>query len=147
VLVRHLTGDPAAQARRARHLLESGETLILTDVICAELVYVLESVYSRPRQEVAVLIRSLLGFPSIAAADSAVLLRAVEHYDVHRLDFAEAYLAALAEASGIRRVASFDRQLDRVATVDRIESGQEPPGPALTIEEVRETLDRVRKRQ
>lgn len=37
------------------------------------------------------------------------------------LDFAEAYLAASAELSGIGRVASFDRRLDRVATIQRVE--------------------------
>jgi predicted nucleic acid-binding protein len=43
--------------------------------------------------------------------------------EVDRVDFAEAYLAACAEASGVGAVASFDRTLDRVPTVRRIEPG------------------------
>ncbi|MCB9386198.1 MAG: type II toxin-antitoxin system VapC family toxin, partial [Microthrixaceae bacterium] len=42
-------------------------------------------------------------------------------YEVDRLDFAEAYLVACAESTGIGRVASFDRTIDRVSTVERVE--------------------------
>jgi predicted nucleic acid-binding protein len=52
-----------------------------------------------------------------------VLLRAVEVYEGDRLDFAEAYLVACAESTGIDRIASFDRTVDRVKTVQRIEPG------------------------
>jgi len=38
-----------------------------------------------------------------------------------RLDFAEAYLVALAELSDVKHVASFDRQIDRVKSVQRVE--------------------------
>jgi predicted nucleic acid-binding protein len=37
------------------------------------------------------------------------------------LDFAEAYLVAQAERSGIGVIASFDRAIDRVTTVRRLE--------------------------
>lgn len=121
ILVRHLTGDPPAQARRATALLRRADELILTDLIFAELVYVLESYYERPRAEVARLSRSLLALDSIAVADHDLLLRGLDLYESERLDFAEAYLAATAEISGIERVASFDRSLDRVPTIERIE--------------------------
>jgi hypothetical protein len=48
------------------------------------------------------------------------LLRAVEVYEIERIDFAEAYLVACAESTGVERVASFDRSLDRVHTVERV---------------------------
>lgn len=50
-----------------------------------------------------------------------MLLRALDVYEVDRLDFAEAYLVAQAERSGVGVVASFDRAIDRVATVERLE--------------------------
>jgi predicted nucleic acid-binding protein len=34
---------------------------------------------------------------------------------------AEAYLVASAESSGVNRIASFDRSIDRVGTIERIE--------------------------
>jgi predicted nucleic acid-binding protein len=35
------------------------------------------------------------------------------------LDFAEAYLVAQAEATGVGEILSFDRAIDRIATVTR----------------------------
>jgi predicted nucleic-acid-binding protein len=121
VLIRHLTGDPPAQAKRATAFLDAGHELILTDLVLAEMVYVLESFYEVPRADIARMARALLAFPSVAVADHDVLLRAVEIYEVVRLDFAEAYLVALAELSGVSRVASFDRDIDRVRGIQRIE--------------------------
>ncbi len=123
VLVRHLTGEPNDQATAATAYLRSGEPLLLTDVITAELVYVLESYYQAPRPQVAEAVRSLLGFRSTVCVDRAVLLRAVEVYEVDRLDFAEAYLVACAESTGVRRVASFDRAIDRLTTIERVVPG------------------------
>lgn len=50
-----------------------------------------------------------------------MLQRAVEVYDVERLDFADAYLVASAERTGVGAIASFDRSIDRVSTVRRVE--------------------------
>jgi predicted nucleic acid-binding protein len=47
-----------------------------------------------------------------------LLLRALELYEVNELDFADAYLVASAETSGVNTVASFDRSIDRVGTCD-----------------------------
>lgn len=123
VLVRHLTGDPPAQAVRATHFLEHADELLLPDLILAEVAYVLESYYEAPRAQVADTLRAVLAFPPITVVDADLVQRAVEVYDVHRLDFADAYLVACAERSGIGVVASFDRSIDRVGTVQRIEPG------------------------
>ena len=120
VLVRHLTGDPPAQARRATAFLRAGHVLILTDVVLAELVYVLSSYYGRSRDEVGAAARTLLAFPSIAVRDAKLLLRAVELFEGGRLAFPDAYLVAAAERTGVRRVVSFDRDLDAVPSVERI---------------------------
>ena len=45
VLVRHLTGDPADLAARATAYLGSAQGLLLTDLVAAETVYLLESFY------------------------------------------------------------------------------------------------------
>jgi predicted nucleic acid-binding protein len=121
VLVRHLTGDPPAMAARATAYLAVESELFLTDLVVAETVYVLESFYETPRSQLAEAIRSLVAMASILSVDPALLLRAVEVYETDRLDFAEAYLVACAETTGVNRVASFDRSIDRVATVERIE--------------------------
>jgi predicted nucleic acid-binding protein len=121
ILVRHLTGDPPEMAARATRLLSTERELLVTDLIAAETVHVLGSFYEAPRPQVAEAVRSLLAFDSIVVVDPPLLLRAIEVYETDRLDFAEAYLVACAETTGVGRIASFDRSVDRVDTIERLE--------------------------
>jgi predicted nucleic acid-binding protein len=121
VLIRHLTGDPPDMAARATAFLAAADELLLPDLIVAETVYVLESFYEVPAKDVAQMVRSILAFAPIRTLDPALLLRSLEIYETHRIDYAEAYLVASAERSGVTDVASFDRSIDRVPTVIRVE--------------------------
>lgn len=121
VLIRYLTGDPPAQARRATAFLERADELLVPDLILAEVIYVLESFYEVGRQRVAELVRAIIAFPAIIVVDEPLLLRALEVYEVEPIEFAEAYLVASAEASGVETIASFDRTIDRVTTIRRVE--------------------------
>jgi predicted nucleic-acid-binding protein len=102
--------------------------LLLADLVVAECVYVLESFYEVPRARVAELMRAALALPSIEAIDADLLLRALAVYEVDRLDFAEAYLVAQAEATGVGEIVSFNRSIDRVGTVTR----REPTSRSVT---------------
>jgi predicted nucleic acid-binding protein len=121
VLVRHLTGDPPDLAARATRYLGNADELLLPDLILAEVAYVLEWFYETPRAQLATTLRAVLAFPAVRVLDADLLQRAVEVYEVHRLDFADAYLIASAERTGIGVSASFDRSIDRVATIRREE--------------------------
>ena len=123
VFVRHLTGDPPEQAAAAIAFLSDAEELYVPDLVLAEVVFLLESYYKVPRVRVAELVRAIIGFPATVVVDETLILRALEVYELDRLDFAEAYLAACAESSGVATIASFDRTLDRIPTVARTEPG------------------------
>lgn len=118
-MIRHLTGDPPEMAARATAALAGDQDLLLTDLVLAECVYVLESFYEVERPRVADLMRSAIGLRTIKTVDPAALLRALEVYEIDRLDFAEAYLVAQAEATGVNAILSFDRSIDRIETVTR----------------------------
>jgi predicted nucleic acid-binding protein len=121
ILIRHLTGDPPEMAARATAYLASASQLFLVDLVVAETVYVLESFYRAPRVQIASSIRSLLAYGAVVTVDPALLLRAIEIYEQDRLDFAEAYLVACAETTGIGVIASIDQSIGRVTTVTRVE--------------------------
>jgi predicted nucleic acid-binding protein len=53
IRIRHLTGDPPEMDARASAFLEAADELLLTDLVAAEVVYVLESFYAVPRAEIA----------------------------------------------------------------------------------------------
>lgn len=121
VLIRHLTGDPPDLAERATAFLGEAEELLLADIIVAETVYVLESFYEVAVEEVARLVRSIIAFEPIEVMSPPLLLRSLEVYETHAIDYAEAYVVASAEASGVGKIASLDWTIDSVPTVTRIE--------------------------
>ncbi len=121
VLVRHITGDPPDQALQATRYLEQADQLLLPDLILAEVAYVLQSFYRMSRGETANALRASLTFPAVRVIDRVLLLRTIELYEFRRLDFADAYLVASAESTGVNAIASFDRGIDRVGTVRREE--------------------------
>lgn len=121
VLIRHLTGDPPATAKRATSVLSEPGPLLLTDLVVAECVYVLESFYEVERGRVAELMRAAIALASIKTIDEPMLMRALEVYELDRLDFAEAYLVAQAEATGVAEIVSFDHTIDRIDTIRRRE--------------------------
>ena len=121
VLVRHLTADPPDQAAGATAFIAGAEELVLTDIVIAELVYALETVYRVERARVAELLRAVIAFPAIVVLDEALLLRALELYEREKLDFVTSYLAAGAEQSGVGVVASFYHSLERIKSVQLVE--------------------------
>ncbi len=120
VLVRHLTGDPPDMAARATSYLAAESELLLSDVIVAGTIYVLESFYEAPRVQVAAAMRSLLA----VTLDAAMLLRAIEIYEIDRARFRRRVPRRRGETTGVGRIASFDRGIDRVGTIERIEPGR-----------------------
>lgn len=116
-----MTGDPPATASRATAALGSGRTLLLTDLVAAECVYVLESFYEVGRKQIASLLRAAIAMPSLATLSPSLLLRTLEVYETDSLHFVDAYLVAQAEITGVGEVVSFDRGFDRITTVTRRE--------------------------
>ncbi|MBM3664514.1 MAG: type II toxin-antitoxin system VapC family toxin [Actinobacteria bacterium] len=65
--------------------------------------------------------RSVIAHPTIITIDTPVLLRALAIYEHERVAFADAYLAAQAQGTGVDGVLSSDRALDRVPGITRRE--------------------------
>lgn len=121
VLIRHLTADPPDAGARATRFLRRADALLLPDVIVSEVVYVLESFYEAPREQVATAVRAILAFRAIRVVDANLLLRAVELYELESIDFVDAYLVACAGSAGVSDIVSFDRDFDRIRSVNRVE--------------------------
>jgi predicted nucleic-acid-binding protein len=108
-------------AARATAYLQKESELLVADLIVAETIFVLESFYEVARPEISEAMRALIVMESVSVVDAPLLLRAVEIYEYDRLDFAEAYLIACAESTGVIQIASFDRSIDRLKSVTRVE--------------------------
>ena len=111
VVLRHFTGQPPEMAARATTALVEAppRSLVLTDLTVAEIVYVLQGPYARPRDEVARLVEATLSLGSVAVDNEGLLRRTLEHYGQRSMDWPDAYLVALVEVRHLDGLVSFDR--------------------------------------
>ena len=106
-----------------RRVAEGRLALLLSPVIVAELVCVARGTLGWTRSATAAHLAALLEADGLLPTEPATLARALELYGAdQRLDFPDAYLAALALEVGPPAVVSFDRDLDAVEGLRRIAS-------------------------
>jgi len=117
VVLSHLTGQPPEMAARATAALVDAapRSLVLTDLTVAEIVYVLQGPYARPRDEIACVVEAVLSLVSIAVDNETLLRRTVEHYGQRNMDWSDAYLVALVEQRHLDGLLSFDRLDAKIA--------------------------------
>jgi predicted nucleic acid-binding protein len=127
ILVRHITGDIEPLAARARSLfqaIESGQiTAEATESVLLETVHVLENSYGADRDVIVESVSAILGLTGFLVPRKSRLLEALELWrQVHRISFPDAYHLIVANNSAHKRIASFDKALDRALPgVTRIE--------------------------
>lgn len=117
VLLRFLTGEPPEMADRSEELLrdaEGGEvTVRVHPVVVAEVVWVLQSFYERPKEDIAGALVPLLTGHGLKTQDRDTVTRALRTMAAKNVDFADALLAETARAKE-ESVASFDRDFDKL---------------------------------
>lgn len=132
VVIRHLTGDPPDFAERATRFLAEAEDLLLTDVIAAEIVYVLESFYEVERPRVAEALRAIVAFDAVSAWIPTFYCERSRSMDSIVSTSPRPTSSPAQSGAVVRSIASFDRSIDRVTTVSRIEPPAAPTGDAST---------------
>jgi predicted nucleic acid-binding protein len=124
ILLRFLSGEPAAQAAAARNLFaDAGAGKVVLDispVIVAETLYTLLSFYGIERKAAAKKLALLLRQRGVKLREANQVLSALERLQTANVGFADAYLAAGAAEEAVS-VASFDRDLDKFEDVTRYE--------------------------
>jgi len=125
ILVRFLTADSPTHSPIARRVIEAARSgrlvIVVTDVVVAELAYVLTSVYGVNRAEAATKVAALLGLPGLECSDPELLADALALWARGRLDFADAYLAAIGRSFQGAALLSFDLDFDKVDGVERVD--------------------------
>lgn len=97
--------------------------LIITPVVMAELVYVAAGPLRWARSQTSERLTALLDAEGVITPERSTLQRALALFRVHRrLDFADAYLAAVALEAGPPVVASFDGDLGRIEGLRRVDA-------------------------
>jgi len=128
IFLRILTADDPIRTARCQLLfeqIERGEVAATTsEAIVTEIAYVLGSKrwYNLPPPRVADRMRRVLSLPNLRLPNLQVYFRALDIFEVtNGLDFEDAVAAAYVETQHLDGIYSYDRGLDRVPGVSRIE--------------------------
>ena len=117
VLVRFVTRDDAAQAKRARAAVvgaaDRGDRLHVDAVVLCELVWVLRSAYEQPRESICEVIATLLSSPEFVIEDADLARRALRDYEAGDGGFADAFIGHRNRRSGCEVTLTFDKRLRR----------------------------------
>jgi predicted nucleic acid-binding protein len=126
LFIRYLTNDDPSKADRVEVLLRKAAagdvSLMTTELVLAETVWVLESSYNLGNAQVAPLVRGILATPGLDVLNGALVSRALDHYETIGIDFIDGYIAAVMEKQGIDELYSFDKKhVSRLKGVHRRE--------------------------
>ncbi|HAR48790.1 hypothetical protein ER57_05530 [Smithella sp. SCADC] len=126
LFVRYLTADDPVKADRVENLLNKAAAgavkLITADLVLVELIWVLESAYDLHSEQIAPMIKAILSTPGLEIINGDIVDRALNNYELKKIDFVDSYIAALMVKHNISDIYSFDRKhLSRLSGLKRIQ--------------------------
>ncbi len=127
VIVRLVSGDDPLKQQNAMALferVERGEIVLAAPAtVISDAAFVLHSprLYGIPRRLVADALSSLVLLPGFQVENRRRVLRALQLYADHNVDFGDAYIAASMEHAGATEVYSYDHDFDRFSGIRRLE--------------------------
>jgi len=125
IFLRHLRGDHADFSPGATALLrriEQGSLKVRTaDTVIFETVFTLERFYNQSKEAIRGAFLPLIELPGIVLPGKRRFQGVFGYYIEQNISFADAYHAVLMESLHLTRIVSFDRDFDRIATVQRVE--------------------------
>jgi predicted nucleic-acid-binding protein len=113
VLVRYIAQDDLTQSPKATALIERDCTDaspgFVGVIALVELVWVSESCYGASRDEVAHIVRRLLGTRQLLVEKAETVWQALRAFERGKADFADCLIERSAAAAGCRQTVTFDR--------------------------------------
>lgn len=120
LILRFLLKDDINQFNFAEAIFENPEeNLYLSELVAAEVIWVLTSFYNFSKEEACEKIYYLLKLPTIEA-NQPLLIRTLYFYNNFSINFIDAYLAAFCEQENLEGIYSFDQGLDKIKSVKRL---------------------------
>jgi predicted nucleic acid-binding protein len=122
VILRFLTAEPRDQAEKTRVLFERCDSgavsLRILPLVVAEVVFVLSGRhYGYDRKVIARELGIFLENPKLQVDDRDTLLLSLRIFAVHKIDYADAFLAAVASIDN-HAIASFDQDFKKIPELE-----------------------------
>jgi len=124
IFIRYLTNDDPVKADRVDKLLDKAADgtilLVTTELVLAEVVWVLESFYGLKKDSVGSMIKAILTTPGLKVINGSLVEKALDYYLLHNIDFIDGYIAAVMEKRKIDTIFSYDKKhLTRLKHITR----------------------------
>ncbi|MBB6287812.1 MULTISPECIES: PIN domain-containing protein [unclassified Pseudomonas] len=123
VLVRYVTQDDPVQSPKASELIESLTTLspgFVSLVSVVELVWVLQSCYQSAKNDIVVVLETLLRTRELTIEHAEVIWQALRRFTANNADFADCLIERCAHAAGCEYTATFDLNAAKAAGMKRL---------------------------
>jgi predicted nucleic-acid-binding protein len=119
LIVRYLVQDHEKHAKAAGKLFDACDrgdvVIVVLPAVLAECVFVLESFYEHPREDIASALGRLISSPGVEI-DAAIHLDALDRYRKTKVHFVDCLIAATAATEDMP-VASFDQDFRKFSDV------------------------------
>jgi predicted nucleic acid-binding protein len=124
VIVRFLLNDEKNQAKKAKDFFETTvknkEKLVITPLVLAEVIYVLEKFGQASKEEISKILISFLNLPIIIVEEKKILLDALLLYSKLKINFVDCYHLSLCQTFGIEEIFSFDEDFKKASFVKSV---------------------------
>ncbi|MBW1674497.1 MAG: PIN domain-containing protein [Deltaproteobacteria bacterium] len=125
IFIRFLTDDVPEKVDACEEIfkkaVEKQETLFTTELVIAEIVWVLESFYKLPKNEIQDKVEKILNTPNLICPHKDLILNALILYSEKNIDYIDACNALILKENGIEELYSYDKHYDRIDWLTRLE--------------------------
>ena len=124
IFLRFFTADVPELSIRTKKLIDElargSREMMTSDLVIAELVWVMESFYKLSAHDIVTKICFLVNLRGLKLMNKSLILEALEDYERHNIDYIDAYNAAFMKFHGISALYTYDRDYDKMG-VRRLE--------------------------
>jgi predicted nucleic-acid-binding protein len=115
VLVRYLVKDERKQAEKAsayiRRTVSAGEKCYISYIVLCELVWVLESAYGYPKNDITGVLEKMMSTKQFEIESKDIVRQSIHDYKNGSADLADYLIGRMNHAKGCDVTATFDRAL------------------------------------
>ena len=125
IFLRFLTNDDPEKAQGCEKLfkkaIKDGAQLFTSELVIAEIIWVLESYYGLSKEDVKEKVEKILNTKNLFCPNKDILYESLGLYLFKNIDFIDAYNALIMRQNSISEIYSYDSDFDRIENIKRIE--------------------------
>jgi len=124
IFLRFLTNDVPKQAEKCAVLIQKlqkgHETVEISVLAAAEIVWTLERFYKLSKSDIASKMTSILKLKGLRLSNKTIFLEALLLYAEKNISFTDAYMAIQMKRAGSTELFTFDKEFDRIKFLKRV---------------------------